>query len=296
MYKNRKKMIGVGIASVIALGCFGAIAWGIVYASHQKPLDSYSNSQLAGATSYLDDEGSFKYGKMSFNDWLLYNAPRYIEFATDPKDKNKTTYSFYQTLPTTTGDKGKLIAQLTRSKSNNTVNTSLVTAESNMNLVNSSYTKDANKISFTDNFNWNTALNEGFELPKDNTGSYYSVVDSKNNSLVFQEGKDAAGAESYTWTIKSNTQVELWKKQTTINGDTITVNYSSNALESPLIVTYIKSANLDSYNVSYRSGNQTLDDRMQVIQLLVSDYTNKKDFANSKLSSRDFSLYIPDVF
>ncbi|MDE6645975.1 MAG: hypothetical protein K2J69_01525 [Malacoplasma sp.] len=298
MYRNRKKIIAVSIASVVALGCFGTIAWGIVYASHQKPEDSVLNSELSGSTSYLGNGGTFQYGKMSFNDWLIYTAPRYIESTTE---NNVTSFTFYSSGTNST-TKSTPIATLTRTTNGNNASYVLSTAENKKVLVSSEYKKESNLISFADNFDsWNKGANQSYNLNLAN-----SVYSNKNSDGVTLEYSTSTTDNNsvYTYKITSNTDTLLWQKQTTVNGNTTTVNYSSQNLTTPLIITYIKSStgDIDSYAVSYSSGGATLSTQEAVLRLLISNSENSDnneiiwDFNTSKLTSKDYSLYIPEIF
>ncbi|MDE5841581.1 MAG: hypothetical protein K2H11_01230 [Malacoplasma sp.] len=294
MYRNRKKIIAVSIASVVALGCFGTIAWGIVYASHQKPEDSFVNSELSGSTSYLGNGGVFQYGKMSFNDWLIYNAPRYIESKTE---NNVSTYTFYQT-GTNTATKNGEIATLTRTVNGENASYILSTAENSKTLVLSEYKKQSNLISFTNNFDsWNKNDDKSYDLNLSN-----SVYSNKNNNATLEySATTTENNKVYTYKITSNTDTLLWQKQTTItNSGSITVNYSSSSLtDTPLIVTYTKSDG--GYSVSYSSTSGQLQNQEAVLRFLMSSSQGENneiiwDFEHSKLTSRDYSLYIPDIF
>ncbi len=296
MYRNRKKIIAVSTISVVALGCFGAIAWGIVYSSHQKPEDSYVNSELSGLTSYLGNGGTFQYGKMSFNDWLVYTAPSYIESKTE---NSITTFTFYST-GTNDSNKGSPIAVLKRETNSNNISYVLSTAENSKILVTSDYNKTNDLISFSDNFDsWSKSSNQSYDLSLTN-----SVYSNKNNNGVSLEYSKTSSesSDTYTYKITSNTGTLLWQKQTTINtsGGSITVNYSSKNLEESLVVNYIKLET--GYNVSYSMSGIQLNNQEEVLKTLISNYQNLDDgniiwnFESSKLTSKDYSLYIPEIF
>ena len=244
----------------------------------------------------MGNGGTFQYGKMSFNDWLIYTAPRYIESKTE---NNVTSFTFYSSGTNST-NKTSPIATLTRTTDGNNASYVLSTAENNKVLVSSEYKKEKNLISFTDNFDsWNKSANKSYNLNLTN-----SVYSNKNSDGVTLEYSSSTTDSSsvYTYKITSNTNTLLWQKQTTINGNTTTVNYSSQNLTTPLTITYIKSSTDNSYAITYSSGNATLANQEAVLRLLISSSENSDnneiiwDFNTSKLTSKDYSLYIPEIF
>ncbi|BAC43823.1 hypothetical protein D8X55_00435 [Malacoplasma penetrans] len=336
MYRNKKKMIIVGATSVGVLAVFGVSAWAIINQSYKTPLDSVSGARVSGATVFLGDNGQFQYGKMSFNDWLIYNYAHKIDVA---RSGSTTTYTFYSRAasPTTGGTGGTgggttqaaeyVFATLAYDSSNNSY---LLKTGSNQDfeLVNSTITGTSSDSSFgvANNYSsWSstTSLNQSFTFNQGSdssthiySGANYSISYSKATSTGGGSGT-STNTTTYTTRVTSTaTNSTLWERTMVIPGagDTSTATrttYTSATLGGSLTITYTPTAtdgNITSYTVAYTSnttsggtgggtGGSTVASQSQLFTFLgiTSTSNTKADFSQSRLSSEDYFLYLPDM-
>lgn len=330
MYRNKKKMIIVGATSVGVLAVFGVSAWAIINQSYKTPLDSVSGARVSGATVFLGDNGQFKYNEMSFNDWLIYNYAHKIDVATSG---TTTTYTFYSRAasPTTGGTGGTgggttqaaeyVFATLEYNSSNNSY--TLKTGNNqDFNLVNSTITGTASDSSFTvaNSYSWSASnLNQSFTFNQGSDSSNHTYSGQNYNiSYTKTANTGSSGGTSnnttYTTTVRSTaTNSTLWQRTMEVPSETSSatrVTYTSDTLGGSLTLTYtptVTSGNVSSYTVAYSSTTSTgtggggtattVASQGALFNFLgITSTTNSKaDFSQSRLSSEDYFLYLPDM-
>lgn len=314
MYRNRKKMIIIGCTSVVVLAGFSVGAWAIINSTKKVPTDNSIASKLSGNTIYLGSGRQFVYGKMSFNDWLLYNMPKSVKVSNS---NGVSTYSYY----TESNASGLLIATATikESDSNNALITLSTGSPSNsLELVSSTSSKTNDNISYTNNYPAVDSKTYSTSFTKNTSDSNYKYSGSSYSILFSESSSGSSGdtetretttsTKTYTTQITSNTNANLWKKVVSItnNGNNITSTYSSDQLGSgaSLTVTYISNTNSGSdssnqdkiYTVSYKSKSGTsstesdVNDQAALLSFLgvtgsTTTSSSTYNWDNSKLST-----------
>lgn len=334
MYRNKKKMIIVGATSVGVLAVFGVSAWAIINQSYKTPLDSVSGARVSGATVFLGDNGQFKYNEMSFNDWLIYNYAHKIDVARSGTTTTYTFYS-RAASPTTGGTGGTgggttqaaeyVFATLEYNSSNNSY--TLKTGNNqDFNLVNSTITGTASDSSFTvaNNYSWSASnLNQSFTFNQGSdssnhtySGQNYNISYTKTTNTGSSGGGSSTNTTTHTTTVTSTaTNSTLWQRTMVVPdaSDTSTATratYTSGTLGGTLTITYtptVTDGAISSYTVAYTSNTTsggtgtgtgtTITSQSQLFTFLgITSATNSKaDFSQSRLSSEDYFLYLPDM-
>lgn len=320
MYRNRKKMIIIGCTSVVVLAGFSVAAWAIIQSTKNVPTDSKVAAALSGNTIYLGNGRQFEYGKMSFNDWLLYNMPKTVKLT---KSNGISTYTYYTGSATgSSTDIGTLIATVTYNEA--TKNTQIFTGNptDNLELVNSTVSENSgSSLSYQNNYpvvstsTYTTTLTKsGTDSTYEYAGSSYKLFFSrtKNSSEESESQTKATTTSDSTTTVelKSNTDSSLWKKETKItnSGSNITETYTSAQLgTASLTITYVANTNTGdsssssdkTYSVTYTTKNNssetntsTLNDQAALLNFLgITSATTSTDsvttynWENSKLST-----------
>lgn len=315
MYRNRKKMIIIGCTSVVVLAGFSVGAWAIINSTKKVPTDNSIASKLSGNTIYLGSGRQFVYGKMSFNDWLLYNMPKSVKVSNN---NGVSTYSYY----TESNAGGLLIATATikESDSNNALITLSTGSPSNsLELVSSTSSKTNDNISYTNNYPAVDSKTYSTSFTKNTSDSNYKYSGSSYSILFSESSSGSSGdtetretttsTKTYTTQITSNTNANLWKKVVSITsgGNNITSTYSSDQLGSgaSLNVTYISNTNNGSdsstnndkiYAVSYSSkanessAESTISNQAALLSFLgvtgsTTTSSSTYNWDNSKLST-----------
>lgn len=270
MYRNRKKMIIIGCTSVVVLAGFSVAAWAIIQSTKNVPTDSKVAAALSGNTIYLGNGRQFEYGKMSFNDWLLYNMPKTVKLT---KSNDISTYTYYTGSATgSSTDIGTLIATVTYNEATKNIQIFTGNPTDNLELVNSTVSENSgSSLSYQNNYpvistsTYTTTLTKsGTDSTYEYAGSSYKLSFSRTDSSSSDsevDTKATASSETTTNTveIKSNTNSTLWKKQTVTSngGSNITETYTSAQLgdSSYLKVTYVATANSGSDSSDTSSSN-----------------------------------------
>lgn len=286
MYRNKKKMIIVGTTSVGILTVFGVSAWAIINQSYKTSLDSAVAAKLSGNTIFLSN-GQFQYGKMSFNDWLIYNYVTKIDLTTSG---DVSTYKFSSPIANSgtnsggsTGSGGSssstttqylTVATLTYNKSTKTYNLK-TGVNQDFDLLTSQVKQDSNSFTISNSYSWSTDSDETFNFTRGSDGYTYSTdsykisyssssATKKDSSTSQDDSSTTTGSTTYTTAITSNTNVTVWSRKMEVpkdtNNGTIKVTYNTSGLgTSSLIVTYVptptNTEGVVTYTVSYASNN-----------------------------------------
>ena len=221
MYKNRKKILLVACTSVAVLAAFGAGSWAIVDSSNRIPSDNKIQSELAGATAYAGDF-QFKLGKMSVDDWMFYNMPKYAVNVNqnDTNSSIQTIYYYGQNFKTDLATKG-FTQKTFDDEINNLLYILRIDTEKNIQEV---YTNSFNKEELglklvSSKFDKNEIINEYYwgktetiKLAKDESSENsfsYSTTD-KNKVTYSMTNASSGSGKAYKTSISSNTASDNW--------------------------------------------------------------------------------------
>ena len=330
MYRNRKKIILVGVTSILVLAGFGVGAWAIVNSSNRVPQDDKIASNLAGSTIYCGDT-AFAYKQMSITDWLVYNMPRYaflvddgksdgfidVEFfSTDFRPANNSTVTSSDLMNPINENAHLYTMKISTDFSQEEIWTSGKHGNEPIMLVSSTISSSSNTATISNKYWWSNE-SQNIKLTSDGLYDNYKHTSSNDTSIELSKklsDQNQNNKSTYSASIKSNTGFDQWNRKmementaqsqaSTLNYPTkVTLEYTSGSLSgdfSPLkqmftLKTSTTKIDFKYYEITYTVGtsNETIDKKEKLLDK-IGFQKNKDGTITSNLSTGLDYEYVP---